>query len=732
MATVDLDEREKIKTINRFSDAIRPNMPMTAKDVKSMNKTLQSIDERLEENNLLSKQAVDVKSKENEYYRKQIEKEVMQVVRGSNTPRNIVQAKKNSFSDGTQGEQAYQNKQDIERKDEKLQKRFDKIAKEEHIGNKEMVKILHSIYDELKKETKESQHTASGISGLIKGLTGFLLPGFGRKERFLGHHNPNANGRGLHIGRGYGGKGLLAAGAGVGGLGLYNNITKAWGQDGKVSGIQAGKNIFEGALQGAMTGGSIGMIFGPEGAAVGAGIGALIGEVSVAVAEYHTKIANFFTSIENGIENGIKFFDGKVKSIGSDIGHTFSNIFLAVTNGFNSMGTFLYDQTIGRLPKWAQDKLGGFSKIVGNEISTIGGKIEAGANAIQSKFVGSAQKAESAASSAVKTAVEVVKGGAQQFVSDTKTTVAPVTGEVSKVAGNVSNVVAPAITSIGSQLSTGYKQGMTSDGQTAKKNFTSQEQQQNVATALAFFQKAGWTKEQAAGIVGNAMVESSMNPNAVNSIGMRGLFQWDHSRWAQLVSKGWGTDLNAQLAFANWELNNSPNGMQAGKALRNAKTAADAAAVFDEYFERPGAADNSLGNRIAWANKSIGTNTTIGPIGQSAISNGSGGGLSVATATPNLSGTTDSGMSSGLSSGTPPVTTGNMTNDQLLKELTDLAHKQWEALGTIVNQNKQKIRDNKAAALQAKKIATNSHNFSWDDIGMDLTGNGINKILKGS
>jgi hypothetical protein len=114
--------------------------------------------------------------------------------------------------------------------------------------------------------------------------------------------------------------------------------------------------------------------------------------------------------------------------------------------------------------------------------------------------------------------------------------------------------------------------------------------------AMEYFMSQDWTKEQAAGIVGNLIVES----NGLNTAAIRendagdglhsyGIAQWNKERWAALqqfaASKGkpW-TDFKTQLEFVQHELNTSEN--EAANALRQSSTAQEAAAIVDQKYER--------------------------------------------------------------------------------------------------------------------------------------------------
>jgi hypothetical protein len=117
----------------------------------------------------------------------------------------------------------------------------------------------------------------------------------------------------------------------------------------------------------------------------------------------------------------------------------------------------------------------------------------------------------------------------------------------------------------------------------------------NASEAMQFFQSKGWTREQAAGIVGNLQVESGNFAADVLS-GQRkgdggravGVAQWHPPRQAmfqRVMGKPLiGSSFKEQLEFVNWELNNSEK--KAGDLLRGANSAAAAASIVDQYYER--------------------------------------------------------------------------------------------------------------------------------------------------
>lgn len=105
-----------------------------------------------------------------------------------------------------------------------------------------------------------------------------------------------------------------------------------------------------------------------------------------------------------------------------------------------------------------------------------------------------------------------------------------------------------------------------------------------------FFMGRGFTKEQAAGIVGNLYAESGLN-HSIKQIGGGpgfGLAQWEGPRQADF-KRVMGKDIQDsteadQLNFIIWELENTERG--AKKALLRAKTPEEAAKIFAHKYER--------------------------------------------------------------------------------------------------------------------------------------------------
>lgn len=113
----------------------------------------------------------------------------------------------------------------------------------------------------------------------------------------------------------------------------------------------------------------------------------------------------------------------------------------------------------------------------------------------------------------------------------------------------------------------------------------------NAKIALDYFVQQGWSPAQAAGLVANLQAESgqNLNPSALNPKEQAyGIAQWRGSRqrdFAKEIGKPMqGSSLQDQLQFVQWELNNTE--ARAARALKSAKTAEEAAAIVDQYYER--------------------------------------------------------------------------------------------------------------------------------------------------
>lgn len=118
------------------------------------------------------------------------------------------------------------------------------------------------------------------------------------------------------------------------------------------------------------------------------------------------------------------------------------------------------------------------------------------------------------------------------------------------------------------------------------------------------FQKAGYSRSQAAGIVGSTLQESQLDPNAKNKTsGAYGIGQWLGSRkkdFEKQFSHSIETSsFEEQVDFMIWELKNTEK--QAGDAIKATKTAGGAALVHSQKYERPGDAEANNEKRMAYA-----------------------------------------------------------------------------------------------------------------------------------
>lgn len=122
----------------------------------------------------------------------------------------------------------------------------------------------------------------------------------------------------------------------------------------------------------------------------------------------------------------------------------------------------------------------------------------------------------------------------------------------------------------------------------------------NVQQALDFFQRQGWSPQQACGIVANLWNESRLKDNApgdfnqkTNSYDAYGAGQWHPDR--QQAFQNWtgkpiqGSSLEDQLGFVQHELTQGDDvqARRAGQQLKQATTPAAAAGIFMRGFERP-------------------------------------------------------------------------------------------------------------------------------------------------
>lgn len=117
----------------------------------------------------------------------------------------------------------------------------------------------------------------------------------------------------------------------------------------------------------------------------------------------------------------------------------------------------------------------------------------------------------------------------------------------------------------------------------------------NVEKAWNFYISQGFSKEATAGILGNYMRESRMNPSIVergNNIGF-GIAQWSFARRINLVT--WlnknnyaASSLEGQLRYSIVEMQNMSFGKYNYSSFKRINNVKEATAVFEKYFERAG------------------------------------------------------------------------------------------------------------------------------------------------
>jgi len=102
----------------------------------------------------------------------------------------------------------------------------------------------------------------------------------------------------------------------------------------------------------------------------------------------------------------------------------------------------------------------------------------------------------------------------------------------------------------------------------------------------------GWTPDQAAGIVGNLKYESGFNTSAEGDIGYKGGSSFGIAQFRgkrldnlrQMYGSNW-KDLDNQLDFVNWELNNTHK--KVGDRLRNTQGIYNTGALISDKYEIP-------------------------------------------------------------------------------------------------------------------------------------------------
>ena len=160
---------------------------------------------------------------------------------------------------------------------------------------------------------------------------------------------------------------------------------------------------------------------------------------------------------------------------------------------------------------------------------------------------------------------------------------------------NLSVAKTPEITSANSLISKWVKpQSETEQPTTSSYTPMSGTTAQKAKKVIDYFTGMGFTRAQAAGIAGNAFVESGFNTGSVGDTHLKtaseGMFQHREKRLTNLKnfakSKGKDyRDFDVQLAFVNHELNTDYKGVLS--VLKKTTTPEQAADVFGRKFEVP-------------------------------------------------------------------------------------------------------------------------------------------------
>jgi len=143
--------------------------------------------------------------------------------------------------------------------------------------------------------------------------------------------------------------------------------------------------------------------------------------------------------------------------------------------------------------------------------------------------------------------------------------------------------------------------------------------------AMDYFMSQGWTKAQAAGIVGNLQKESQFSNDVISGRKKGdggkayGLAQWHPDRQANF-KKAFGKSISQstfqdQLKFVNYELTRGTE-QGAGNKLKRATSAAQAGAIVSQYYERPAAVEAEKRERAKLAEgiyRSHATTATTAP-----------------------------------------------------------------------------------------------------------------------
>lgn len=131
----------------------------------------------------------------------------------------------------------------------------------------------------------------------------------------------------------------------------------------------------------------------------------------------------------------------------------------------------------------------------------------------------------------------------------------------------------------------------------------------NQQQAYQYLISQGYPPVAAAGIVGNLVQESGVNPivRPGDSGSAHGIAQWRGDRWSGLQdyakqNRGSVNDLNTQLGYLDYELRNRYGDTY--QKLMSARSPGDAAGAFALGYERPKGAETGIASNVdGWGNR---------------------------------------------------------------------------------------------------------------------------------
>jgi hypothetical protein len=171
----------------------------------------------------------------------------------------------------------------------------------------------------------------------------------------------------------------------------------------------------------------------------------------------------------------------------------------------------------------------------------------------------------------------------------------------------------------------------------------------NAQMAMGLLQGLGYQPHQAAGIVGNLMQESHVNPTVRpgDHGTAHGIAQWRGQRWSNMLNYaahngGNPNSLATQIGFLDHELKTQyPT---AYRALMGSHTPEEAAGLFGLHYERPRGAQTGIASNIDGYGNRVNTARAMLGMSPMAYSEAGGGGTGRAGASPV---TGDPGMGAG-------------------------------------------------------------------------------------